>query len=82
MACRPPSENSIAALGRLQRQAAERGEQCLALLLAGVDLYVRVGREFELLELMRQAAEEMREAVQNTPTAQELRKLFEADSGV
>jgi hypothetical protein len=61
----------------LQRDAAERGDQWLALLLAGVDLYVRAGREMELLETMRQHAEDLREAVENTPTADELRRLYE-----
>ena len=32
---------------------------------------------WSLLELMRNNAEEMREAIVNTPSAQDLRKLFE-----
>ena len=79
MACRPASQESLESLRRLQRDAAARGDECLSLLLAGVELYVRVGREFELLELMRQSAEEMRESVINTPTAEELTRLFERD---
>src|SRR5581483_9686305 len=75
MACQPTSGESLEALRKLQEEAAERGDHCLALLLAGVDLYVRAGREIELLEQMRANAEEMREAVVNTPTADELRRL-------
>lgn len=66
------------ALSDLQRQADERGDHCLAVLLAGVDLYVRLGEEMELLELMRSHADEIRESVEGTPTAKDLRKLFEA----
>ena len=68
------------ALRRLQEEAAGRGDECLATLLAGVDLYVRMGREVELLESMRSHAEALREAVLQTPSAQDLRRLFNADS--
>jgi hypothetical protein len=78
MACRPPSRESLDALEQFIRESSERGDECLSILLAGVDLYVRAGREFELLETMRKGAEEMREAVENTPSAQELRRLFDA----
>ena len=78
MACKPPSRESLDALERFIRESSERGDECLSILLAGVDLFVRAGREFELLETMRKGAEDMREAVENTPTAQELRRLFDA----
>jgi hypothetical protein len=78
MACKPTSRESLDALKHLEREAQERGDECLAVLLAGVDLYVRVGREIELLDMMRKGADEMREAVENTPTAQDLRRLFDA----
>ena len=78
MGCHPASHESLEALGNLKRLAEERGERCLSVLLAGVDLYVRLGREMELLELMRAHAEEARESVEGTPTAEDLRKLFEA----
>ena len=78
MACKPPSRESLDALERFIRESSERGDECLSILLAGIDLYVRAGREFELLETMRKGADEMREAVENTPTAQELRRLFDA----
>jgi hypothetical protein len=77
MSCLPTSPESLEGVRELQRAAAERGDVCLALLLAGVDLYVRAGREVELLESMRQHADEMREAVENTPSADDLRRLFE-----
>jgi hypothetical protein len=80
MACRPASPESLEMLRRLQRDVAVRGDECLALLLAGVELYARVGRDFELLEFMRQNAEEMRDAVVNTPTPEELTELFERET--
>ena len=79
MSCRPTTPESLEALAQLQRASTGRGDTCLSLLLAGVDLYVRAGREFELLEMMRQNAEEMREAIENTPTADDLRRLYESD---
>jgi len=50
--------------------------ECKELLLAGLELYATLGREFELLETMRTFAREMHEAVQGTPTARELEELF------
>lgn len=51
----------------------------MALLLAGVDLYVSVGREWELLETMRTFAHDAEEMVRNTPSASDLKRLFEWD---
>jgi hypothetical protein len=79
MSCRPTTAESLDGLRQLQRAAAGRGDLCLSLLLAGVDLYVRAGRELELLESMRQNAEELREAVENTPSAEDLKRLYEND---
>jgi hypothetical protein len=79
MACRPTSKESLEELRNLHHEAGERGDDCFALLLAGVELYVRSGHELELLEMMRSRAEDMREAVENTPSADELRRLFERD---
>ena len=79
MSCRPTTAESLDGLRQLQRAAAGRGDVCLSLLLAGVDLYVRAGRELELLESMRQNAEELREAVENTPSAEDLKRLYEND---
>lgn len=77
MACQPTSPESLDNLKELQLEAASRGDHCLSLLLAGIHLYVQAGRELELLESMRNNAEEMREAIENTPSAQELRRLYE-----
>jgi hypothetical protein len=79
MACNPPHPESLAALRRLRREVDERGDDCLALLLAGIDLYVSVGREWELLETMRSFAHEAEEMVRDTPTAAELRRLYERE---
>jgi hypothetical protein len=54
----------------------ERGDRRLALLLAGLELYATLGREFELLETMRTFAHEMHDAVQGTPSARQLEELF------
>jgi len=79
MLCQPPHPESIADLRRLREEVGRRGDECLAMLLAGVDLYASVGREWELLEVMRKFAHEAEEMVRNTPTAAELRKLYERD---
>jgi hypothetical protein len=60
----------------LRDDARRRGDHTFSVVLSGVELYVSLGREFELLELMKQFAEDMRESVENTPTAEELRRLF------
>jgi len=76
MPWQPSSEDSIELLRRLRRQVAERGDQRLALLLAGIELYAVLGREFELLEIMRTFAHDMHEAVEGTPSIKELEELF------
>ena len=81
MSCHPPHSESIASLHRLRQEVSERGDDCLALLLAGVDLYVSVGREWELLEVMRKFAHESEEMVRNTPSASDLKRLYEKDEG-
>ena len=63
MACRPTSPESLDDLKRLQLEVASRGDICLSLLLAGINLYVQAGRGMELLETMPNNAEEMREAI-------------------
>ena len=63
-------------LHRFRHEIAQRGDQRLALLLAGVELYALLGREFELLEVMRSFAHDMHEAVEGTPSARELEELF------
>jgi hypothetical protein len=57
----------------------ERGDRCLGLLLAGLEVYMAVGREAELLEIMRKFADDAEEMVQNTPTAAQLRMLYERE---
>ena len=54
----------------------------LRCLLAGVDVYTSVGREWELLEIMRKFAHDAEEMVRKTPSAAELKVLYERpDSG-
>ena len=79
MACQPPSAASIAALRKLREETQERGDECLAMLLGGVDLYVSVGREWELLEVMRRFAHDAQDMVRNTPTADELQRLYDRE---
>jgi hypothetical protein len=77
MSFEPPHPDSISGLRRLREEVSQRGDERLALLLAGVDLYLSVGREWELLETMRKFAHEAEDMVRNTPTAAELKKLYE-----
>lgn len=79
MSWRPASPESLESIRRLRREVEERGDGRLALLLAGVELYATLGREFELLEIMRAFAHEMHEAVEGTPTARELEELFDRE---
>jgi hypothetical protein len=76
MPWRPTSPESLESIRRLRHEVEERGDRRLALLLAGLELYATLGREFELLETMRTFAREMHEAVQGTPTVRELEELF------
>jgi len=77
MSCGPLSPESADDLRKLRDAAFERGDQCLGVLLAGVDLYVSLGREWDLIEHMRAFAETMKDAVENTPTADDLRRLYD-----
>ena len=79
MVCQPPHSESLNNLRQLIEEVAGRGDDCLAMLLAGVEAYVAVGREWELLDVMRKFAHEAQDMVQNTPTADDLRKLFEQE---
>jgi len=81
MVCQPPHPDSLMGLRRLREEVKERGDECLAMLLAGIDMYTSVGREWELLEIMRKFAHEAEEMVQNTPSAAELKKLYEREDG-
>jgi hypothetical protein len=77
MAFPPAHPESLDSLRQLQQEAKQRGDQCLALLLAGVEMYLSVGREWELLEIMRNFAHDAEDMVRNTPTAEELRSLYQ-----
>jgi hypothetical protein len=79
MQWRPTSPESLELLRKVRREVATRGDGRLALLLAGVELYAVLGREFDLLEVMRNFAHEMHLAVEGTPTVRELEELFERD---
>jgi len=79
MSWHPTSPESLELLRRLRHQVDENGDQRLALLLAGVEMYAVLGREFELLETMRTFAHDMHDAVLGTPSAKELEELFNRD---
>lgn len=79
MACHPPHPDSLSDLRELREKVTSRGDECLGLLLGGVDLYASMGREWELLEIMRRFAHEADEMVRNTPSAAELKNLYERD---
>jgi len=65
------------ALRKLRTVTAERGEECLSALLAGVDLYVSLGQEIELLQIMRDHSASLRESIEGTPSAEDLRRLYD-----
>jgi hypothetical protein len=75
----PTSPESLELLRQVRREIAVRGDSRLALLLAGVELYAVLGREFDLLEIMRSFAHDMHQAVEGTPTVRDLEQLFERD---
>jgi hypothetical protein len=81
MGCHPPHNESLEDLRRLRTRVSQRGDECLALLLAGVEMYVSVGREWELLEIMRNFAHDAEDMVRNTPSAADLQRLFEREDG-
>jgi len=68
--------DSHSALQRLREEARASNDDTFLVLLSGLDLYIALGREFELLEHMRHFAEEMRESVENTPSAADLERLY------
>lgn len=81
MVCQPPHPESLSGLRRLREDVIRRGDECLGLLLAGVEVYASVGREIELLEIMRKFAHDAEEMVRNTPSAAELKMLYDRDDG-
>jgi hypothetical protein len=76
---RPTSPDTFADLRRLIQDAEGRGDRTMAVLLRGVDLYAGLGREYELLDIMRGFAAEVKDAVHNTPSAEQLRALYERE---
>lgn len=76
MSWTPTSQASLADLRRLRDEVRQRGDEALSVLLGGLELYVSLGREFELLELMKRFADDIRETVQNTPTAADLKRMY------
>jgi hypothetical protein len=66
-------------LRQLRENVSRRGDECLSLLLAGIEMYVSIGREWELLEIMRKFAHDAEDMVRNTPTSAELRKLYDRE---
>lgn len=76
---RPTNPESLELLRKARHEIAEHGDARLALMLAGVELYAVMGREFDLLEIMRTFAHEMHQAVEETPSVRELEQLFERD---
>lgn len=79
MPWRSTNPESLDALRRVRHEIAERGDARLALLLAGVELYAMLGREYDLLEVMRSFAHDMHQAVEGTPTVRELEELFDRE---
>lgn len=77
MVCQPPHPDSMDGLRRLREEVNQRGDRCLGMLLAGVEVYTCIGREMELLEVMRKFAHDAEDMVLNTPTAAELKKLYD-----
>lgn len=76
---RPVNPDLIAALRKLRNDAFNAGENTLGVMLAGVDLYLSLGREFELIEVMKKFADEMKGPVENTPSAEDLERLYRWD---
>jgi len=79
MSWQPTNPESLELLRKARREIAEHGDSRLALLLAGVELYAVLGREYDLLEVMRSFAHDMHQAVEGTPTVRQLEELFERD---
>jgi hypothetical protein len=74
------SPASLESLRNLRSECDARGDHCLAVILGGVELYASLGRELDLIEAMKQFADEIRDAVHETPSARDLEELFERDT--
>ena len=75
----PTDPEALEVLRKARHEIAELGDHRLAMILAGAELYALLGREFDLLEVMRAFAHDMHQAVERTPTARELEELFERE---
>jgi hypothetical protein len=75
------SEESVRELRQLAENARARGDEYLAVVIAGLELFISLGREHELLEFMREFEKDVRPAVEGTPTAAELHRLFWEEGG-
>ena len=72
------SEESVRELRQIADHARARGDEYLAVIIAGLELFISLGREHELLEFMRDFENDIRPAVEGTPTASDLDRLFQA----
>ena len=70
------NEQRLDDLEDLIAKARQRGDEYFAVLLEGVRMYVSLGREIDLLEAMRDFEREVRPAVEGTPSAAELDRLY------
>jgi hypothetical protein len=70
------SNQRIEDLETMIAKARGRSDECFAVLLEGVRMYVSLGREVDLLEIMRDFEREVRPAVEGTPSAEELQRLY------
>ena len=73
----PTSAETLQALKQLTALARSRGDETMAVLLSGVQLYAELGREYELLDVMRSFAAEIQPVVEGTPSAEQLRQLYD-----
>ena len=75
----PVSRETLESLRRVRDEARQRGDETMAVLLSGIELYATLGKEDELLEVMRTFADSMRPIIENTPSAADLKQLYERD---
>jgi hypothetical protein len=76
MSSQHTSEQSLRDLHNLAEKARARGDEYLAVIIAGLELFISLGREVELLEYMRHFERDIRPAVEGTPTAADLHRLY------
>lgn len=76
MSYRQTSEESLRELRDLADKARARGDEYLTVMIAGIELFISLGREVDLLNFMREFERDIRPAVEGTPSAAELRRLY------